>query len=336
MRPTDLAIRLTAFLTHYLPAHRNVSPNTIKAYRDTFSLLLRYCRDVRGVAPERLRLDQVGPSLVVEFLEYLEKQRHCSTRTRNQRLAALRSFFRYLQSEDPGRLAECQRILAIPSNRHQQRLIRYLQPDEVAALLAQPDQSRPRGRRDVALLSLLYDTGARVQELIDLRLKDVRLEHPAVVRLVGKGRKVRAVPLMAGTAELVRRFATERGLDVTDRADEPVFQNQNGRPLSRSGVRHLLNRYADCARRECTHLAENFGPHVLRHSNAMHLVQAGIAPIIIRDILGHVDVRTTEIYARVELETKRRALEAMAPKTQPTSRPPWQSQPGLLEWLRSL
>jgi integrase/recombinase XerD len=336
MKQTDLAVHLTAFLSKYLPAQRNVSANTVRAYRDTFTLLLRYCRDDRGIAPDRLRIDQLDAPFVIAFLEHLEKQRDCSPRTRNHRLAALRSFFHYLQTEDPARLAQCQRILAIPAKRHQQRLISYLQPDDVAALLAQPDQSRPRGRRDVTLLSLLYDTGARIQELLDLRVKDVRLEHPAVVRLVGKGRKLRAVPLMARTADLVRRFVTDRGLDHVARAEERLFQSRNGGPLSRSGVRHLLNRYADRARRERTHMVANFGPHVLRHSKAMHLLQAGIAPIIIRDILGHVDVRTTEIYARVELETKRRALEAMNPTNPPISTPSWQSQKGLLEWLHSL
>jgi integrase/recombinase XerD len=179
MKPTDFSAHLTNFLTHYLAAQRNLSPNTIMAYRDVFTLLLRFCRDVQGVALERLRLEQIDVSLVETFLDYLERERKSSPRTRNHRLAALHAFFRYVQAEEPARMLQCQKILAIPLRRHARPTVAYLSKEELADILAQPDLRTPGGRRDAVLLSVLYDTGARVQELIDLSGGDVRLDTPA-------------------------------------------------------------------------------------------------------------------------------------------------------------
>ena len=164
MKPTDFSVHVTTFLTHYLAAQRNLSPHTIRAYRDVFTLLLRFCRDLRGIAPERLHLEQIDVALVEAFLDYLERERRCVPSTRNHRLAALHAFFRYVQSEEPERLLPCQRILAIPLRRHARPLVGYLSKEELAEILAQPDLSRRAGRRDAVLLSLLYDSGARVQE----------------------------------------------------------------------------------------------------------------------------------------------------------------------------
>ena len=221
MRPTDFATHLTAFLTRYLPAQRNVSPNTIESYRDAFVLLLRYCRDVRQLAPDRLSLEQIDPPLVLDFLDHLEKERRCKARTRNLRLTALHAYFRYLQTEEPGFLLRCQRILAIPLQRQAPPIVEYLSPDSLAAILRQPDLARSAGRRDAVLLILLYDTGSRVQELIDLSVRDVRLESPAQVRITGKGRKTRVVPPMNSTVELLRDYMHEQDLIGSDRSDKP-------------------------------------------------------------------------------------------------------------------
>jgi len=164
MKPTDFSVHLTSFLTHYLAAQRNVSPNTIKAYRDVFTLLLRFCRDVRGIAPERLRLEQLDVSLVEAFLDYLERERKSSPQTRNHRLAALHAFFRYVQAEEPARMLQSQKILAIPLRKHARPTVNYLSKEELAEILAQPDLRTPEGRRDAVLLSVLYDAGGRVQE----------------------------------------------------------------------------------------------------------------------------------------------------------------------------
>jgi integrase/recombinase XerD len=336
MKPTDFSVHVTSFLTHYLAAQRNLSPNTIKAYRDVFTLLLRFCRDVRGIALERLSLAQVDASLVEAFLDHLANDRHVSIRTQNHRLAALHAFFRYVQSELPERLLQSQQILAIRLRRHARSSVGYLSKEYLAQVLAQPDLRTRAGRRDAVLLSVLYDTGARVQELIDLNAGDVRLDPPPQVRLMGKGRKTRAIPLMDATVELLRDHRRENGLDRPEHADKPLFENRQGARLSRSGVRYLLQKYVQPVRRDHPGFTQPVSPHSLRHTKGMHLLQSGVPLEIIRDFLGHVDVKTTEIYARANLEMKRKALEKVADGTPLPKIPSWKQNKTLLEWLHSL
>jgi len=336
MKPTDFSLHVTSFLTHYLAAQRNVSPNTIKAYRDVFTLLLRFCRDVQGIAPERLRLEQIDVSLLEAFLDYLEREKGSSPRTRNHRLAALHAFFRYVQSEEPACMFQCQKILAIPLRRCVRPTVAYLSKEELAEILAQPDLRTPDGRRDVVLLSVLYDTGARVQELIDLSAGDVRLDPPAQVRLLGKGRKMRTVPLMGNTAQLLRDHLRENHLDRPEQFERPLFQNARHQRLSRSGIRYILQKYLARARCKRPSLNRKVSPHTLRHAKGMHLLQSGISLDMIRDFLGHVDVTTTQIYARANLEMKRAALEKINAPSPVQAIPCWQENKGLLDWLRSL
>ena len=336
MKPTDFSVHVTTFLTHYLAAQRNVSPNTIKAYRDVFTLLLRFCRDVKGIAPERLRLEQLDVSLVDAFLDYLERERRSAPTTRNHRLAALHAFFRYLQSEEPDRMLQCQKILAIPQRRHARATVGYLSKEDLAEVLAQPDLRNRQGRRDAVLLSILYDTGARVQELIDLSAGDVRLDPPAQVRLMGKGRKMRAVPLMDKTVQLLRDHMHENHLDRPEQFDRPLFRNGRDQRLSRSGIRYILQKHVGKARSKRPSLNRTVTPHMLRHTKGMHLLQGGISLDMIRDFLGHVDVKTTQIYARANLEMKRKALERISDSSPVQAIPSWQQNKNLLEWLRSL
>lgn len=336
MKPTNFSVHVTTFLTHYLAAQRNVSPNTIKAYRDVFTLLLRFCRDVKGIAPERLRLEQIDVSLVEAFLDYLEQERRSSPRTRNHRLAALHAFFRYVQSEEPDRMLQCQKILAIPQRRHARLAVGYLSKEDLAEILTQPDLRNRGGRRDTVLLSILYDTGARVQELIDLSAGDVRLDPPAQVRLMGKGRKMRAVPLMENTVQLLRDHMHENHLDCPEQFDRPLFCNGRDQRLSRSGIRYILQKYVGKARSKRPSLNRTVTPHMLRHTKGMHLLQSGISLEMIRDFLGHVDVKTTQIYARANLEMKRNALERISDSSPVRAIPSWQQNKDLLEWLRSL
>jgi site-specific recombinase XerD len=336
MKPTNFSIHVTNFLMHYLGAQRNLSPNTIKAYRDVFTLLLRFCRDVRGIAPERLCLEQIDVPLVEAFLDYLGTERNSSPRTRNHRLAALHAFFRYVQAEEPAHLLPCQKILASPQQRHARPTVTYLSKEELAEILAQPDLQTAEGRRDAVLLSVLYDTGARVQELIDLSVGDVRLDPPAQLRLLGKGRKTRVVPLMQSTVQLLREHIRDNHLDRPEQFDTPLFQNARHQRLSRSGIRYILQKYLVTARTKCPSLNRTVSPHTLRHTKGMHLLQSGISLDMIRDFLGHVDVKTTQIYARANLEMKRNALEKI---TEPSPIPPfpsWQQDKNLLDWLRSL
>jgi integrase/recombinase XerD len=336
MKPTDLSVHLTNFLTHHLAGQRNLSPNTIKAYRDVFMLLLRFCRDVRGIALERLSLAQIDAPLVEAFLDHLASDRHSSVGTQNHRLAALHAFFRYVQSEVPERLLQCQRILAIPLRRHPRRSVGYLSKELLAQILAQPDLHTCSGRRDAVLLSVLYDTGARVQELIDLNAGDVRLDSPPQIRLTGKGRKTRCVPLMDPTVEILRDHRRDNTLDRPEHADKPLFQNRQGGRLSRSGVRYLLQKYVEPVRHDRPGFTQAVSPHSLRHTKGMHLLQAGVPLEIIRDFLGHVDVKTTEIYARANLEMKRKALEKVTHAGPLRKIPSWKQNKTLLEWLQSL
>ena len=336
MKPTNFSVHLTSYLTRHLAAQRNLSPNTIRAYRDAFTLFLRFCRDQRGLALERLRLEDIDVSLVEGFLDHLEADRQVSIRTQNQRLAMLHSFFRYVQSEAPDHLLRCQRIIAIPLRRQPRKLVGYLSKEELAEILAQPDLRTRAGRRDAVLLSVLYDTGARVQELIDMSAGDVRLDAPAQVRLFGKGRKMRAVPLMDPTVQLLRDHLRENGLDRVEKTEEPLFENRQGARLTRWGVRYILDKHVRAVRDARPGFTQPVTPHTFRHTKGMHLLQAGVSLEIIRDFLGHEGVTTTEVYARANLEMKRTALEKIADTPAFPAVPSWKRDRSLLDWLHAL
>jgi integrase/recombinase XerD len=336
MKPTDFAMQLHSFLTKYLTMQRNLSPNTIKSYRDTFTLLLRYCRDTAGLTIERFTLTQLKPTIITEFLIDMEQQRHCRVTTRNQRLAALHAFARYLQIEDPAHIIQWQHILAIPFKSYERTIPTYLTPDEMGAVLAQPSRTTLYGRRDLVILSLLYDTGARVQELIDLRVQDVRLESPAHIRLTGKGRKQRIVPLMPNMASQLAMYLREHDVVHPALGDKALFLNTRRQHYTRSGITVMIHKYVESAHQNCSTLPDKVTPHTFRHSKAMHMLQAGIPLIIIRDFLGHVDIKTSEIYARVDIDMKRRALEHTHQAVTPPGLPPWQDDATLIEWLRAL
>lgn len=334
MKPTDLAMRLSSFLGEHLPAQRNASPNTIKSYGQTFALLLVYCRDHHRVPPQRLTLDRLTPEVVLAFLDYLERQRKCSIATRNQRLASIRSFFRYLQEFEPARLLQCQRILAIRGKRAPANTaINYLTPERMKSILARPDLASRDGRRDVALLSLLYDAGLRVQELTDLSLADVRLDTPAQITVMGKGRKRRIVPLLSATVELLRVYLRDERPQSTD---QPLFHNRQRRRLTRAGVRYIVRKYAGAAESGSGDLYERVSPHTFRHSKAMHLLQSGNPLAVIQSFLGHANIQTTTTYAKADLEMTRAALEKSVSAAPGASLPSWIEKPDLLTWLRSL
>jgi site-specific recombinase XerD len=336
MKPTDFAKNLTSFFAEYLPGVRNLSPNTISSYRDTFKLLLIFCRDACGVPPEKLTHKVLDEMMIIRFLDWTQNERKCSIATRNQRLAAVHSFIRYVQAQQPEYLLPCQKILQIPFKKYQQALVRHLTPEQMRILLSMPDMSTRTGRRDVTLLSVLYDTGARVQELCDLRVRDVRLDKPALVSLTGKGRKTRHVPLMGNTISLLRSYMQEYHLTGNDSLDMPLFVNQRRIKLTRGGISHILQKYTDMAVAEHPDMPKTITPHILRHSKAMHLYQSGVNLVYIRDILGHVDISTTDTYARADIESKRKALENIYPDITPNELPDWSSDENLLAFLNNL
>lgn len=336
-KPTDFAYHLTNFLGKYLPGQQGRGTNTIKSYRDSFSLYLKYCRDERGIKPEAVTIEKITAESVISFLAWLENARVCSVSTRNQRLAAFHSFFDYLQTENAEYILLCQRILAIDFKTAPKRSVGYLSFKAIQAILAQPDPESQTGLRDLALLSLLYDTGARVQEIADIVVGDVRLENPATIKLTGKGEKSRVVPLMSHTQEILRSYLNANNLVQTQYCRNPLFYNRSRQKLSRAGIGYILNKYVDSAKAQTPSLFnENISPHKIRHSKAMHMLQSGINLVYIRDLLGHVDIKTTEVYARADSEMKRKALEQAYTPAAPKTSATWHNNSDLMGWLQNL
>ncbi len=335
-KPTDFAKYLTDFLTVYLPTQKNVSKNTIHSYRDTFKLLLYYCQDMTGLPVERLSISDISSEWITNFLEWLETDRKCSISTRNQRLAAIHSFFRYVQTEEPGGLFHFQKITSIPIKRTKKPVVDYLSPEAIKLLLEQPDRHTPKGRRDLTLISVLYDSGARVQELIDLKVCDVTLQPPAIITLTGKGNKIRRVPIMKNTASLLQSYLMENKLDKPWKNEHPLFINNQHHKLTKEGVTHIVSKYVISARKESTLVPQKVKNHMFRHSKAMHLLQAGVNLIYIRDFLGHVDLKTTEIYVRADTEMKRKAMENVHPDLIDSNLPDWNKDQALLSWLSEI
>jgi len=332
---TDFAILLQRYLTDHLAGLRGASPNTIASYRDMFKLLIAYLRDERTLPPERLTLEQIDVEAITGFLDWLEASRHNSISTRNQRPSAISAFYAWLQSQAPAQMARCQDIMAIPVKKQAHAGVHHLSLEQTRCLLAAPDRTTRRGRRDATLLAALYDTGARVQELIDLTVGDVRLQSPAVVALTGKGCKTRHVPIADNTVALLGTYLAEYRLDAPGRDGYPVFFNQHHTKLSRGGIAWIIRKY-QANTNDPTLAGVKLSPHIMRHSKATHLYEAGIPLPYIRDILGHVDLSTTEIYARASTEAKRRALEAAYVDVVSDDMPEWNQNPELLDWLAEL
>ena len=335
-KPTDFAKYLTEFLSIYLPTQKNVSKNTIHSYRDTFKLLISYCQEVKKVSTEKITLNVLSSQWLIDFLQWLETDRKCSISTRNQRLAAIHSFFRYVQAEEPAGIAHFQKITAIPIKKAQKKIVEYLTPEAVKLLLEQPDKQTLRGRRDLTLMSVLYDSGARVQEVCDMKVGDVTLQEPVVITLIGKGNKIRRVPIMKNTASLLQNYLLENKLDKPWKNENPLFINNQHQKLTKEGVSYIITKYVKTAREKSTIIPVKVHPHMFRHSKAMHLLQAGVNLIYIRDFLGHVDLKTTEIYAKADTETKRKAVENLYPDLIDSNLPDWSKDQTLLSWLAEL
>lgn len=339
MKRPDFPHYLTSFLGKYLPGQKNVSRNTIESYAATFKLFFIFCEAEKNLKTEKITISTITCQLITEYLDWLETKRGCAISTRNQRLVALHSFFRYVQKQKPEYMEEIGSILDIPYKKTAKTIIPYLTGDEMRILLSQPDGSTREGYRDLVLLSVLYDTAARVQELADLEIKDVRLEKPSIITLHGKGNKTRQVPIMDKTNKLLRHYlegyAGNTGISYGNR---PLFMNQKKQKLSRWGISYIINKYTDKAKKDPAFRVDfPITPHVFRHSKSMHMLQAGVNLIYIRDFLGHVDCSTTEIYARADTEMKRKAIEAAYNDVLPAPETPsWQEDPDLMEFLNSL
>jgi len=333
--PNAMARALRDFFVDHLPRLRGLSPHTLLSYRDSLALLLRFVSAHRGRALVTLDLKDLDTDAVIAFLQHLEADRHNTVATRNVRLAAIHAFFRYLAAQHPDRLEHCQRILAVPFKRARIPSVAYFEYDEIQAVLAAVDRHTVDGRRDHALLVTMFNTGARVQEILDLRPCDLHLIKPFQVHLVGKGRKERVCPLWPETAQVLRAHLSERRVDPGLR--EPLFRNHRGEPLTRFGVRYILAKY--CARAAAaapTLRGKRLHPHSMRHSTAVHLLKAGVHLTTIRHWLGHASVNTTNRYASVDLEMKREAINKARPLDRPSSGARWRTDASILEWLEAL
>lgn len=336
-RPNDLGLCVEKFFREYLPALRGMSQHTIRSYRDALVLFLRFVSGHSGQRLEDLDLTTFTAEHVSQFLRFLEAERRNSIATRNARLAALHTFTRFLATESPEHLAELQRILGVPFKRGARDApIEYLESVEVETLLQQIDRSTEMGRRDYALFALMLNTGARVQEVLDLKLSDVRTEPPCQVRLRGKGGKVRLCPIWASTAAQIQALPQRKLEDGA--TDGFLFTNRRGGKLTRFGVRYLLNKYIAASAATASTLQEKrIHPHSLRHTTAIYLLKAGVDFATISQWLGHASLNTTMRYARADMDLKRQALaqvfpEALVPPTAGDAR----VGIDIIEWLRRL
>jgi site-specific recombinase XerD len=331
--PSLLAHLLEDFFLNYLPKIRGVSPHTLHAYRDALRLFLSHVAQRRGCAIDRLSVEHLQVTHVLTFLDELERQRSNSIRTRNCRLIALRCFFKHALRHDPGHSEQYARILALAAKKAPHPICVYLEPEEMKMLLSQPDQQTALGLRDYALLLFLYNTGARVSEALGVRLQDLNLGPPRQARLRGKGQKERICPLWAQTTATLKRLIPSEAP-----ANAPLFLNQRGQPLTRHGVLRLLRKYSMRVGRSQTFPHRSVHPHLLRHSCAVALLQAGVDLTVIRDYLGHASIATTNRYVSTNLKMKRDALTAFwerAGISKPVSHP-WKASTKLLDLLRSL
>ena len=328
---SSLAPTLEAFFTDRLLRQRRVSPNTVASYRDTFRLLLTFAQNKTGKPPTRLQLEDLDAHLIAEFLDQLETERGNSTRTRNIRLAAVRSFFHYAALRHPEHASVIQRVLAIPAKRSDQRIVTFLTPEEVKALLASPDRTTWAGRRDHALLLTAAQTGLRISETIGLTRGDVQLGPGAHLRAFGKGRKERVAPLTSQTAAVIRAWMRES----KGQPGDALFPSRDGGPLTRDAIERRLAKHVATAQQTCRTLqSKRVTMHVLRHTAAMMLLSAGIDTTTIALWLGHEQERTTRVYLHADLGLKQRVLDQATP---PNGRPGRYRAPDrLLGFLDSL
>lgn len=335
-QPNALACALRCFFAEHMPLSRGLSPHTVHSYRDAFSLFLRFLATHRDMEVVDLDICDLETEGVLAFLDYLEADRGNCAATRNVRLAAIHAFARFVASRYPEHIEACQRLLAIPFKRAASRVVEYLESDELGAMLDATDRCTHLGRRDHALMLVMFNTGGRVQEILDLRPRDLQLVKPQHARLFGKGRKERLCPLWPRTADTLRALLTESAFDAA--SSESIFRNRRGEPLTRFGVRYLLRKYAKLAEPVAPGISgKRIHPHVMRHSSAVHLLRSGVDLVTISHWLGHASIETTNRYTAVDLKTKRAAIAKAGPIGDDGSAlGAWRTDASILTWLESL
>lgn len=337
MAKTDIATPIRGFFEQHLLSQRGLSGHTVLAYRDAMKLFLEFvCRRHRKTCTA-LTLEDLTADTVRCFMEHLEQVRKNSVPTRNARLAALHAFFNYLASIDPRHMVQAQTILAVPFKRQSYHVAKYLERDEVLKIFASIDGQTMQGQRDDALLRLLYNTGMRVSELVDLDMNHLRFSRPHTVRIHGKGRKERTCPLWTETVTALKAYLGKRGVRLDDAT--PLFVNREGNRLTRFGVRHIIaERVAEAAKTCPSLLTRRVTPHTWRHTTAMHLLQSNVDLNMIRSWLGHASIETTNGYVEIDLEMKRKTLQSSAKLILPAAKRKcsWRDDDQLLAWLAKL
>ncbi len=309
----DFQDYLTTFFTKYITLQRGLSENSVASYSDAFILFFRYCQEIHAIRQEKMSFATMSKGLVSGFCDWLEQDRNCSTTTRNLRLTALQTFFRYVQAEAPQHAALCRDILGIKAKKNTRKPPSHLQGIEIKMLLAEPDVRTKEGLRDLAILALLYDTGTRIGELINLRVGDVTINKIATARVIGKGNKMRLVPISPETANIITAYLKSDKINSKN-AEQPLFVNRSMNKLTRPGVTYILKKYVNLAKANNPgYFTKDVTPHIIRHSKATQLLLSGVNLVYIRDFLGHTSVITTEHYAKTNPEFMRKAIEKASP-----------------------
>lgn len=327
----SIATFIKRLFSHYLPVQKGLSANTIATYCDAIKLLLCYASDTLRKSVDGLFVEDITETVVLNFLDDLEQTRHCCPATRNLRLAAIRNLFAFIAREEPILIAQCQQIRAIPKKRCKHKVVHYMEENEMQSVLAGIDINSRTGVRDKALLQLLYNTGARVSEIVHLKLDDMQLGDTPQIKLLGKGQKERICPIWPETANALKQYLQSR--KSVSSGVENVFLNANGSAITRFGIRYITRKLGAQAQGPNT-TAKPLNPHVLRHTAAMHLLRAGNDINMIKFWLGHASINTTHMYVEIDMEMKRKMIEK-AGTPQVSDETPW-LQPDILKWLGNL
>lgn len=337
MKQTDFSRYLTDFMTKYLKDERGCSENTIHAYRDTMLLLLIYYKNQWDIVADKLALSDITKERIITFLEWLEKERGCSPATRNARLAAVHAFFKFMQYRSLDQMDEWQKILRIRIKKSQHALVHYLTQEGVKLLLNQPNPDTAKGFRDQVLLSTMIESGARVQEIVDLTPSKVHFGDPTVLTIRGKGDKTRIVPLSQQASALLKQYMENFNLVEPASNERPLFGRGRYSKMSRMGISAIVKKYAVKARQiEPSLIPMDISPHSLRHTKAMLMIKAGANLVCIRDFLGHQSLTSTEIYARIDNEQKLEVINKTSLTPEANDDPVWLKDKGLLHWLERL
>lgn len=333
MTATDFAVLITKFLTEYLPLHRNCSKNTISSYKDSLKLFILFLRDGKSMNINKFKMHQINRELILEFIEWLENRGN-SPVTINHRLAGIKSFINFAQYESVENLAYLQPVLSVKSLKTTTRQVDYLTEEQMNNLINLPHIDTSTGIRHRIIMCLLYDTGARVQELCDLKIEDINLGNNPTVKLHGKGSKIRIVPISKNMNQILEVYISKFFSDIKLK-NEYMIKNKNNQQMSRDGIEYIVQKYATILKNNDPSFPSKVHPHMFRHSKAMHMLAVDIPIVYIRDFLGHEDISTTMIYARADSRKKNEAINNLAPKLIEENYVDWSKDQDLLDFLNS-